>query len=249
MSELIFADWPAAPHVNALVTTRRGGVSHVPYANNNLALHVGDDVHAVRQNRERLVHAMPGCDAIQWLDQVHGTVVHAVENAGDPLRGDGLYTSVRGLACAVLTADCLPVFLTDRAGSEVAVVHAGWRGLAAGILERAVQAFRAPPAEIFAWLGPAIGQSHFEVGEEVVQRLQESIKGVQYETAQLFVPSSGGEGKALVDLYQVARCQLRQGKVGAVFGGNFCTYADGQRFYSYRRDEVTGRMASVIYIG
>lgn len=244
MTELIPADWPAPPHVRAFVTTRRDGVSKTPYASNNLALHVGDDAQAVQQNREQLAATMPGCNAIQWLDQVHGTLINTVGKVGDPLRGDGLQTDVAGLAGAVLTADCLPVFLTDRAGSEVSVMHAGWRGLAAGILARAVQTLRAPPAEILAWLGPAISQPHFEVGEEVAQQLQKSICQGQ---ALADMPSQTTSGKVMVDLYQVAKCQLQQLGVTAVFGGNFCTYADSERFYSYRRDGVTGRMASVIY--
>ncbi len=248
MIELIVADWPAPPPVRAFVTTRRGGVSRAPYEQNNIALHVGDDSQIVQRNRELLAQAMPGCNAIQWLDQVHGTDVHNIENAGDPLRGDGLYTSERGLACAVLTADCLPVFLTDKAGREVAVVHAGWRGLAAGIIERAVQQFCAPAKQLLAWLGPAISQPHFAVGAEVVQQLRASMTAAQSETVQFAALSQAEEGKALVDLYQVARCQLHDLNIGAVFGGSFCTYADSERFYSYRREEITGRMASVIYL-
>lgn len=245
MTELIAADWPAPPHVRAFVTTRRDGVSKNPYTSNNLALHVGDDARAVQQNREQLAAAMPGCHAIQWLDQVHGTLVNTVEKAGEPLRGDGLQTDVAGLACAVLTADCLPVFLTDTAGSEVSVVHAGWRGLAAGILSSTVQTLRAPPAKLLAWLGPTISQSHFEVGEEVAQQLQMSVSK---EQPLADMPSQITSGKVMVDLYHVAKCQLRQLGLTAVFGGEFCTYADSERFYSYRRDGVTGRMASVIYL-
>ncbi len=248
MTDLIVADWPAPSHVRAFVTTRCGGVSHAPFDQNNLALHVGDDSQIVRRNRELLAQSMPGCTATQWLNQVHGTDVHRIENAREPLRGDGLYTRQKGLACAVLTADCLPVFLTNNAGSEVAVVHAGWRGLAAGIVERAVQKFGAPADELLAWLGPSISQPNFEVGEEVVQQLQASIKAAQSATAPFAIPSQDEEGKALVDLYQVARRQLHNLNVGAVFGGNFCTYADNERFYSYRRDEITGRMANVIYM-
>ncbi len=248
MLELITADWPAPPHVQAVVTTRRGGVSNAPYDKSNVALHVGDDVQLVHQNRKLLLQAMPDCSAIQWLDQVHGVDVHSIEGAHDSLRGDGLYTKQKNLACAVLTADCLPVFLTDKAGSEVAVVHAGWRGLAAGIVVRAVQKFQAPAQELVAWLGPAISQPHFEVGAEVVQQLQASISESPTAATQFAVASGAEEGKALVDLYEVARRQLQALNVDAVFGGNFCTYADSERFYSYRRDGVTGRMASAIYI-
>ncbi len=248
MLELINADWPAPAHVQAMVTTRRGGVSTAPYDQSNVALHVGDDVQLVQQNRKLLLQAMPDCSAIQWLDQVHGVDVHSIDGAHDSLRGDGLYTELNNLACAVLTADCLPVFLTDRAGSEVAVVHAGWRGLAAGIIVRAVQKFQAPVQELIAWLGPAISQPHFEVGAEVVQQLQTSISESSTAAAQFALSSGAEEGKALVDLYEVARRQLQALNVDAVFGGNFCTYADSERFYSYRRDGVTGRMASVIYI-
>lgn len=248
MTELVVADWPAPTHVRAFVTTRRGGVSRLPFEYNNLALHVGDDAYCVQQNRALLARLMPGCSAIQWLDQVHGTDVHSINCRRDSLRGDGLHTGEQGLACAVLTADCLPVFLTDTAGSEVAVVHAGWRGLAAGIVERAVQEFRVPAKALLAWLGPAISQPHFEVGEEVVQQLQASILGTQFKSALFAVKSGAKESKALVDLYQVARCQLHDLGVSAVFGGNFCSYADRERFYSYRRDQITGRMASVIYM-
>lgn len=248
MNDLIAAAWPAPPQVRAFVTTRLGGVSNAPYEHNNLALHVGDDAKLVQRNRLLLAQLMPDCSATQWLQQVHGTAVHSIANARDCLCGDGLHTGKTGLACAVLTADCLPVLLTDQAGSEVAVVHAGWRGLAAGIVGRAVQKFRAPAQEMLAWLGPAISQPHFEVGEEVVQQLQASIGGAQVDAAQFAMPSHADEGKALVDLYQVARCQLHSLNITAVFGGNFCTFADSERFYSYRREEVTGRMASVIYM-
>lgn len=246
MLESIPAAWPAPPHVHAFVTTRRGGASKAFYANNNLALHVGDDAPTVRQNRKQLGAAMPGCNATQWLDQVHGTVIHCVAKATTgPLRGDGLHTSTAGVACAILTADCLPVFFTDRAGSEVSAVHAGWRGLAAGILVRAVQNFHAAPSQMLAWLGPAISQAHFEVGEEVVQQLQASVGGGQALTE---IPSQTTPGKTMVDLYQVATRQLQQLNLGAIYGGNFCTYTDSERFYSYRRDGVTGRMASIIYL-
>ena len=248
MNDLVAADWPAPSHVRAFVTTRRGGVSNAPYGHNNLALHVGDDAQLVQRNRNLLAQLMPDCSAIQWLEQVHGTVIHSITNARDCLCGDGLHTGKTGLGCAVLTADCLPVFLTDKEGSEVAVVHAGWRGLAAGIVGRAVQQFRAPVNEMLAWLGPAISQRHFEVGEEVVQQLQASIAGEQVDTAQFAMPSHAEERKALVDLYQVARCQLHKLNITAVSGGNFCTFADSERFYSYRRERITGRMASVVYM-
>lgn len=234
-------DWPAPGNVHALATTRAGGVSLPPYDSFNLGDHVGDKPSAVARNRELLRAFLPS--EPRWLKQVHGTVVAAADKLDGVAEADASVAFESGAVCAVLTADCLPVLFCDRQGTRVAAAHAGWRGLAAGVLEASVAAMQCDPADILAWLGPAIGPQAFEVGEEVRAAFVRDLP----ITASAFVP--GQPGKWLADIYALARLRLARAGVSRVFGGEYCTYTDAGRFYSYRRDKATGRMAALIWLG
>lgn len=253
--------WPAPANVQALVTTRSGGVSPAPWQSLNMGTHVGDDIVRVRQNRALLRPALPGVKRLQWLQQVHGTRVVEVAQAGASLRrrtADAAMVCHPGDAVVVMTADCLPVFFCDAAGTAVAVAHAGWRGLLDGILENSVAAMvrsgRRQPAQLMAWMGPAIASCHFQVGSEVRSAFLADAprRGIAVaDITPAFVPcpeTGGGTGRWMMDIYQVARLRLQTLGLTAVFGGGLCTVCDDQRFYSYRRDGVTGRMASLIYL-
>jgi hypothetical protein len=240
LKDWLSPDWPAPPNVRSLATTRHGGVSISPYASLNLGDHVGDDPVAVAANRARLREMLPGEPV--WLKQVHGSgIVNADCAAGIP-EADGSHARKSGVVCAVLTADCLPVLLCDRAGTVVAAAHAGWRGLVGGVVEAAVQSMAAEPGDILAWLGPAIGPRAFEVGGEVRMAFMRSAP----EAELAFRPH--GDGKWLADIYLLARQRLARVGVTQVFGGGECTYHDHEHFYSYRRDGVTGRMASLVWL-
>lgn len=238
----IVPDWPAPPGVRAFVTTRAGGVSQGEYASLNLGAKSGDDAARVAANRCTVRALLPSEPA--WLAQVHGNAVADLDApAGDrPPEADAAATSAPGRVAVVLTADCLPVFLCRDDGSRVAVAHAGWRGLAAGVLENAVAAVGGPPHRVLAWLGPAIGPAAFEVGPEV----REAFAGVQREAGIAFVPRGGG--KYLADLYALARLRLASAGVAAVSGGGFCTWTERERFFSYRREKLSGRMGAFIWI-
>lgn len=240
--ELLWARWPAPPRVKALTTARRGGESGRPYASLNLAAHVGDDPAAVAANRVRLRSAAGLPAEPAWLDQVHGIRVVDAALVAPDVQADGSHARVPGVVCAVLTADCLPVFLCDRDGTRVGLLHAGWRGLAAGIIEQGVAALALPPPQLLAYLGPAIGPRAFEVGPEVRAAFMAQDPAAQ----AAFAPGNGDRYRA--DIYLLARQRLTRLGVGAVFGGDQCTYEDGARFYSYRRDGRCGRMASLIWI-
>jgi len=236
----IVPDWPAAANVRALVTTRAGGTSRGPYARMNLATRVGDDPRAVERNRETLRGCLPA-DPI-WLEQVHGTDVVEAERASPAARADGAVTRARHRVCAVLTADCLPVLLAARTGDVVGIAHAGWRGLANGIIEATLARMRIPGEDVIAWLGPGISQAAYEVGQDVY----EAFIGQDPETRGAFRP--GVPGKYHADLYALARRRLGVAGVTGVHGGGFCTYGEADRFYSYRRDGATGRMATAIWM-
>jgi len=238
---LLRPDWPAPARVQAAVTTRAGGVSQGPWASLNLADHVQDDAAAVAENRLRLGVGLSLPAEPLWLTQVHGSIIAGADNAPG-CEADGSYSDRPGVVCAVLTADCLPVLLCDRAGREVAAVHAGWRGLAGGVVEAALDRFAAPPDEILAWLGPAIGPAAFEVGEEV----RATFLADNPAAAAAFRPTRPDHW--LADLYALATLRLARRGVSAVYGGGLCTYTDAERFYSFRREPVTGRMASLIWI-
>ncbi|MHA6492514.1 peptidoglycan editing factor PgeF [Pseudomonas borbori] len=236
----IAPDWPAPARVKTCVTTRSGGISAAPFDSFNLGEHVGDDPVAVAKNRQRLVSQL-GCQPA-WLRQVHGvTVVEA--DASELLEADASWTATANVACTVMTADCLPVLFCDRAGTRVAAAHAGWRGLAAGVLEATLDAFDCAAEDTLVWLGPAIGPQAFEVGVEV----REAFIAQHAEAGAAFV-ASVNPGHYMADLYQLARIRLAARGVSAVYGGDFCTYSDS-RFYSYRRTAQTGRFASLIWLG
>jgi YfiH family protein len=240
MTDWIIPDWPAPVSVRALVTTRAGGVSEGPYASMNLATHVGDDAAAVAENRRRLRGRVPAEPL--WLSQVHGIAVVRAEDAAEGAEADAAYTRRKGRACAVLTADCLPVLLCNDAGTAVCAAHAGWRGLAGGIIESAVRAMGEPPARLLAWLGPAIGPQAFEVGTEV----RETFLAHSQEAVAAFAAKENG--KWLADLYRLAAQRLNALGITRVFGGDFCTFNEAERFYSFRREKATGRLASLIWV-
>lgn len=244
MIDLIVPDWPVPPQVRALVTTRLGGVSAGAYAGLNVATHVDDDPQAVQENRRRLRQFLPSDP--HWLQQVHGRTVLRFDSdvVSAPRMADAAVTSAAGVVLAVQSADCLPVLLADVAGQQVAALHAGWRGLADGIVAEGVRALATPPAAIYAWLGPAIGPQAFEVGAVVREAFMDMLAGAEAAF------QNGREGHYLADLYTLGRLALTQAGVlpQHIFGGGFCTVSEPQRFYSYRRDGVTGRMASLIWI-
>lgn len=238
----LMPEWPVPPWVSACTTSRHGGVSEGNFASLNLAEHVGDDPLHVAENRRRLIDTLSLPSAPKWLQQVHGTM--AVDAAGftsaDP--ADASFVSRPGIACAVLTADCLPVLLCNSDGTKVAAVHAGWRGLLGGIIENCVRALHCPGTKLLAWLGPAIGSKAFEVGNDV----RDAFITEDRRSAFAFKPSPGG--RWLADINILARQRLARMCVTAVYGGHWCTVSDRRRFYSYRRDGVTGRMASIIWM-
>lgn len=233
-------DWPAPPRVKALQSTRRGGVSSTPYDSLNLGSHVGDAPLAVARNRMLFNTILPSEPV--WLEQVHGTLVVNADAASCRPQADACIARHRAAVCTVMTADCLPVLLCDRRGSVVGAAHAGWKGLAAGVVEAAVQAMQVAPQELMAWLGPAISQQAFEVGVEVRAAFVEA----QPQAASAFVQGRGG--KWLADLYTLARMRLNALGVTQIYGGNFCTFSEPERFFSFRRDGVTGRMATFIWL-
>lgn len=244
--EWLEPDWPAPAWVRAASTLRTGGVSQGIYRSLNLGAHVGDHPAAVLENRRRLRAALKLPGEPLWLNQVHGTAVVSPGWYERPPTADAAvfnaYASGARGVCAVLTADCLPVLFCDRAGSRVAVAHAGWRGLAGGVLTATVNAMSAAPAELLAWLGPAIGPDAFEVGEEVMRAFVERYPA----TAAAFTPNSRGRWQA--DLCHLARLELARIGVTAVFGGGRCTADEADHFFSYRRDGQTGRMATLIWL-
>jgi YfiH family protein len=244
--------WPGLPgNIGVLSTTRLGGVSVAPYDDGagegglNLGTHVGDQPDHVAQNRAILCAQLPTEPV--WLSQVHGVAVANLDQLTQPLpqapEADASFSTTPGKVCLIMTADCLPVLFCDAEGKTVAAAHAGWRGLAAGVLQTTVAAMRAAGAgELSAWMGPAIGPGQFEVGQDVRTVFQ------QQGAPDAFQPIAGKPGKYLADIYTLARYVLQQAGVQQVHGGEFCTVSDAARFYSYRRDGVTGRQASLIWI-
>jgi YfiH family protein len=254
-ADLVWPDWPDLPAgVGALATSRDGGVSVGPYDDGkgggglNLGLHVGDDADSVRANRARLQAFVPASPA--WIAQVHGAdVVDAASvGPGQPTRtGDASIATAPGVVCAILTADCLPVLFADLGGKVVGAAHAGWRGLAGGVLGQTVAAMRAAGAgEITAWLGPAIGPEAFEVGADVIEAFMEALPGAA--TRACFTDYPDRPGKYLADMFTLARLMLARDGVTRVHGGGMCTASAPERFYSYRRDGITGRQASLIWL-
>lgn len=242
--EFVYPDWPAPAHVKAFTTTRNGGFSVGPYASFNLSNLVGDEPGNVRRNRASLVDAAQLPSEPIWLTQVHGTRVIDAFDAGPGEEADGCVTGTPGVVCAVLTADCLPIFICDRRSTRIGILHAGWRGLAAGIVEEGLRKIQVPSANLLAWLGPSIGPSAYEVGDEVRQAFVVRDR----DLAESFTPVPNRKGHWLADLYDIARRRLRAQGVHAVYGGLRCTLRERDLFFSHRRDGNCGRMASLIWL-
>lgn len=239
----ITPDWPAPANVNALQSTRIGGTSSAPYATLNFGDHVGDLPDKVQRNRLLLRAMLPGEPL--WLKQVHGTRVADADvcEESTPV-ADASISRRAGRVCVVMTADCLPVLFCDKAGTVVAAAHAGWRGLLDGVLENTIAAMQCPAGQLMAWLGPAIGPGAFEVGDEVRQ----AFVSRDPAAAAAFTVSNS-QDKWLADLYRLARQRIEGCGLNAIYGGGLCTFHDSERYFSYRRDGITGRMASLIWLG
>lgn len=245
MTSLIFPDWPQPDNIGACSTLRNGGVSLPPYDSLNLGTHVGDNLSFVEENRRILCKQAQLPEMPLWLEQVHGTDVitlsHQESNDINDVKGDALYTSTAKKVCAIMTADCLPVLFSTVNGSEVGAAHGGWRGLCQGVLQNTLAQFKSPKNQIMAWLGPAIGANVFEVGAEVRQAFIE--QNIAFGSA--FIPHNG---KYLANIFMLARIILQESGITQIYGGDFCTVTDKSRFFSYRRESITGRMASLIWI-
>ncbi|MDC5820985.1 peptidoglycan editing factor PgeF [Vibrio europaeus] len=239
--DLIVPNWPAAKQIKAFASTRCDGFSTGVYQGLNLGTHVGDELAKVEQNRQWLTEQANMPSAPVWLNQTHSTVVEEVNApTSQVLNADGVFTTTTNVVCSAMTADCLPVLLTNVQGTQVAAVHAGWRGLASGIVENAVEKFN---GEVMAWIGPAIGAPVFEVGKDVV----DAFVSVEAKAVTAFTPRTQ-EGKWLADMNQLVTQRLQRAGVNQVYYSELCTFEDAERFYSYRRDGVTGRQATFIWI-
>lgn len=235
------ADWPAHPRVKTWQTTRAGGISTGPYASLNLALHVGDDPKAVAGNRDKLSSAIGLPSEPRWLDQVHG---HRILDFDQDHHGaaDGAVTSSSGTVLVVMTADCLPILLASKSGHRIGIAHGGWRGLASGVIDSTIGSFGGDPAEIQAWLGPAIGQDAFEVGDEVRDAF------VQADPASASEFKANDRGRWQADLYGLARLALDRAGVTDIYGQASCTYENADQYFSHRRQAPCGRMTSLIWL-
>lgn len=239
----ITPDWPAPGRVKAAATLRTGGVSEGPFASLNLGAHVGDDANAVAENRRLLRQALRLPAEPKWLNQVHGTKVAIASDAATSApSADASVAFSDGAVCAVLTADCLPVLFCDRAGTRVGAAHAGWRGLVGGVLAETIKALDVPPSELLAWLGPAIEQDAFEVGSEVLEQF------VARDPTNAAAFQTNARGRWQADIYKLARNELARLGVTSVHGGGFTCFADSEHFFSYRREQRTGRMATLVWL-
>lgn len=236
------ADWPAPDFIKAGTTLRQGGVSTGVYSGFNLATHVGDELAAVEENRAILTRSLNAPDAPQWLEQIHSSKAVLLPNEETIPKADASYTSKENVVCSVMTADCLPLLITNKQGSCVASIHAGWRGLCDGIIEATIKKLPTEPETLLVWLGPAISADVYEVGEEVYDAfIHDDNKAKQAFT-------SVSEGHWLFDIYHLARYRLNTMGIKQIYGGDRCTLSEEEQFFSYRRDNVTGRMASIIWI-
>ena len=235
------AHWPAAAHIRAGTTTRLNGVSRAPFDSCNLAVHVGDRPHTVTENRRRLHERLNLPSEPVWLQQQHGNRVLRLSHESHA-PADGSHTDNAGTVCAILTADCVPLLLCDRAGAEIAALHVGWRGLCKRVIKHGLSLFSAPPRELLVWIGPHIRQEHYEVGADVVS----ACASIWAETAAAITPTRNGHWR--LSLERLVQAELRQLGVVEIYDSNLCTYGDRELFYSYRRDDVTGRTASLIWI-
>lgn len=242
MTKLIVPQWPLPPGVRACSSTRIGGVSQAPYDSLNLGAHCGDNQADVDENRARVYQAAGFPQQPVWLEQVHGhDILKLTGELPASKRADAAWTNQRRTVCAVMTADCLPVLFCNKAGTEVAAAHAGWRGLCDGVLEETVASFSDAPENIIAWMGPAIGPTAFEVGAEV----REAFMARDAQAVSAFVPK--GE-KYMANLFELARQRLGNVGVTQLYGGDRCTYSEPDEFFSWRRDRTTGRLASFIWL-
>jgi len=242
MSELIYPSWPAPPHIKAFTTTRSGGVSAAPFDSLNLGEHVGDVSMIVEQNRKILLNSTELPESPRWLSQHHGSRVIESVHWSAGMSADGIATNTLNHVCPILTADCLPILLCNQQGDRIAAVHAGWRGLANGVVENAIASFGFNNQNIMAWLGPAIGPENFEVGQDVYDSF------VQHDVIAKQAFKQTDDTHYSSDIYLLARQRLRALGVIDIYGGQLCTFNDPTRFFSYRRNNVTGRMATVIWI-
>ena len=248
-SMVITPDWPAPMHVRAASTERIGGASEGPYTSQNLGLHVGDDAEVVLSNRRALMEALGLVTEPLWLEQLHGNIVLDLDTqetnsdfSCNPPAADGVVTSQPDKPCVIMTADCLPVLFCDTAGTRIGIAHAGWRGLAAGVLSVAIKRMGIDPQALLVWLGPAISQNAYEVGDEVRQALM----AFDQSAGTCFKLNNAGRWQA--DLYQFARRSLKADGVHAIYGGDFCTHTESERFFSHRREAPCGRMATLIWL-
>ena len=241
--QVINPNWNVPKNIHAFTTTRAGGVSLTPYFSFNLGDHVGDNKSEVKTNRTLLVEKFGLPQTPIFLTQTHSTRVIQLPYSGQNLEADAVYTNVPHQVCVVMTADCLPVLFTTTSGNEVAAAHAGWRGLCDGVLEETVKYFQAKPEDIIAWFGPAIGPTAFQVGIDVVKQ----FVAVDEKAKLAFQPDAIEESKYLGNLYQIATQRLNNLGIRQIYGGNHCTFNEKELFFSYRRDNQTGRMASVIW--
>ncbi len=240
LDHCLIPNWPAPSNIRALQTTRIGGFSRAPYDSLNLGSHVNDAPLDVARNRMLLNTLMPSEPV--WLEQVHGILVANADSASCLPQADACIATHRSAVCVVMTADCLPVLLCDQQGTVVGAVHAGWKGLAAGVIEATVQAMNVPAQSLMAWLGPAISRDAFEVGAEV----REIFIDTDPQASAAFVV--GQRGKWLADIYSLARLRLNALGITSINGGNCCTYTEAEKFFSYRRDGLTGRMGTFIWL-
>ena len=242
-AQWLIPDWDAPQNIRAIMTTRQGGFSPLPFDSMNLGDHVNDNPKKVEKNRASLKERLNLPNDPQWLTQIHSaTVANADQQSASKIEADASVAHHVASVCAVMTADCLPVLFCNQQGTAIAAAHAGWRGLHAGILEQTVKSLNCPTSEIIAWFGAAIGPQHFEVGEEV----RTAFISVQKEAKQAFTPSEN-KNKWLADIYTLARLRLQSIGVTNITGGKECTYSNDKLFYSYRRETNTGRMASLIW--
>ncbi len=240
--EYIVPVWPMPKNISCITTTRNFGYSKGSYKSLNLGMHVGDDERDVEKNRQLIKRGLQLPNEPIWLNQVHGSkVIYPSDSYDKTISADAAYTNKFGVVCAVLTADCLPVLFCDRSGEFIAAVHAGWRGLVSGVLENTLNILPANNADTMCWLGPAIGPNRFEVGSEVAEKFIEKL--AMHENSFQAQESS----KYLVDIYQIAKNILITRGVKDIYGGEFCTYTQEDKFYSYRREGQTGRMATLIW--
>lgn len=242
MLDLIIPDWPAPHWIKAYSTTRIGGFSHAPYNSFNIAIHVGDDFDDVSKNRKLLQKSLHLKKPIIWLNQTHGNITISADYPINSLKADAIYSRTEKTVCAVQTADCLPLLICSPSSYCVAAVHAGWKGLSTGIIENTIDTLGLPPNDTLVWLGPAIGPKAFIVGEEVLQTFIDNDP----KALSAFQPLGNKQWQA--SLYKLARQRLQKLGIITIYGGNYCTFSDKRRFFSYRRDQITGRMLSLIWI-